>query len=135
MYDGNKVIPGLVIFVALMTFPIWKNMGNAGPLPKLEKPATVKECVRPIQYMRTTHMQLLNAWRDEVIRQGERQPIMVAGVSYEKSLMNGCMSTTCHADKKKFCDECHTYAAVKPYCWDCHFPPKEPLPYQQKEIL
>ena len=34
-----------------------------------------------------------------------------------------CMK--CHTNKEKFCDECHTYAAVKPYCWDCHIQPKE----------
>jgi hypothetical protein len=70
-------------------------------------------------------MQLLDQWRDEVSREGKREPITVGGVAYEKSLMNGCMN--CHSDKKKFCDECHVYTAVKPYCWDCHFPPKETL--------
>jgi hypothetical protein len=39
------------------------------------------------------------------------------------SLQNGCMR--CHSNKKKFCDECHNYMAVKPYCWDCHIQPKE----------
>jgi len=39
------------------------------------------------------------------------------------SLQNGCM--TCHSNKKKFCDECHNYMAVVPYCWDCHIQPKE----------
>jgi hypothetical protein len=73
--------------------------------------------------MRTSHMKLLDDWRDEVLRDGDRTPIEVDGVKYEKSLMNGCMK--CHEDKKKFCDECHTYASVKPYCWDCHFLPKE----------
>ena len=34
------------------------------------------------------------------------------------SLQNECMR--CHSNKKKFCDECHNYMAVKPYCWDCH---------------
>ena len=47
----------------------------------------------------------------------------VEGVKYDRSLMNGCMK--CHTEKKKFCDECHTYTSVKPYCWDCHYVPKE----------
>jgi hypothetical protein len=25
--------------------------------------------------------------------------------------------------KKQFCEECHTYASVKPYCWECHVVP------------
>ena len=123
MYDGKLVIPGLVIFVILMTFPIWKNMGNAGPTPKPEKPVGVTKCVKSVDYMRTSHMQMLDDWRDEALRDGDRKPITIDGVEYDKSLMNGCMK--CHTDKKKFCDECHVYASVKPYCWDCHFLPKE----------
>ena len=123
MYDGKYIIPGLIVFVVLMTFPIWKNMGNAGAVPKPEKPEGVTKCVEPAQYMRTSHMKMLDDWRDEVLRDGDRKPIEIDGVKYEKSLMNGCMK--CHTDKKKFCDECHTYTSVKPYCWDCHFLPKE----------
>ena len=123
MYDAKYIIPGLIVFVALMTFPIWKNMGNAGPVPKPEKPVGVTKCIDSVKYMRTSHMKVLDDWRDESLREGDRAPVVVDGVKYEKSLMNGCLK--CHADKKKFCDECHTYTSVKPYCWDCHFVPKE----------
>ncbi len=123
MYDGKLIIPGLLVFLLLMTFPIWKNMGNAGPVPKLEKPVGVTKCIKSAQYMRTSHMKLLDDWRDESLRDGDRTPVEVDGVKYEKSLMNGCLK--CHTDKKKFCDECHVYASVKPYCWDCHYVPKE----------
>ncbi|MCF6289907.1 MAG: sulfate reduction electron transfer complex DsrMKJOP subunit DsrJ [Desulfobacterales bacterium] len=125
MYDGGKIVPGLIIFVGLMTFPLWYNSGNAGPAPKLEKPAGKTACVKDTHFMRTSHMVLLNQWRDTVLRDGDRTEVTAAGEKYEKSLMLGCMK--CHSDKKKFCDECHQYAAVKPYCWDCHFPPKENL--------
>jgi hypothetical protein len=123
MYDKKLIIPGLIVFVALMTFPIWKNMGNAGPVPKPEKPVGVQKCIDSVQVMRTTHMKILDTWRDEVLREGNRKPIVVEGVQYDKSLMNGCLK--CHPDKKKFCDECHIYTSVKPYCWDCHYVPKE----------
>lgn len=123
MYDRGKIITGLVIFVALMTFPIWYNTGSAGPLPNLEKPEGKKACVAEISYMRSSHMVLLNEWRDEVLRDDKRDMIEVGGEKYERSLMLGCMK--CHTDKKKFCDQCHEYTAAKPYCWDCHFPPKE----------
>ena len=33
-----------------------------------------------------------------------------------------CMS--CHSNKDEFCDRCHDYLAVKPYCWECHVEPK-----------
>jgi len=31
----------------------------------------------------------------------------------------------CHSNKKEFCDKCHNYMAVVPYCWSCHIAPKE----------
>jgi len=123
MYDGKYIIPGLLVFLLLMVSPILFNMGNAGPVPKLEKPKGVTKCVESAQYMRTSHMKVLDDWRDEVLRDGNRAPIEVEGVKYDKSLMNACMK--CHSEKKKFCDECHTYTSVKPYCWDCHYVPKE----------
>ena len=123
MYDGKYIIPGLLVFLLMMTFPIWKNMGNAGPVPKLEKPVGVTKCIESAQYMRSSHMVVLDDWRDEALRDGDRAPVEVDGVKYEKSLQNGCLG--CHTDKKKFCDECHVYASVKPYCWDCHVEPKE----------
>ena len=73
MYDGKYIIPGLIVFVALMTFPIWKNMGNAGPVPKPEKPKGVTKCVESVQFMRTSHMKVLNDWRDEVLRDAVRR--------------------------------------------------------------
>ena len=123
MYDGKVIIPGLLIFLLFMTFPIWRNMGNAGTLPNPEKPAGVTKCVESAQYMRSSHMKVLDEWRDDVLRNGNRAQVEVNGIKYDRSLMNGCMK--CHKEKKKFCDECHVYTSVKPYCWDCHFLPKE----------
>ena len=121
MYGGGRIIFGLVIFVGLMTFPMWYNAMGTRHLPNPEKPKDYKECVEPTQYMRTTHMQLLNIWRDNIVREGGARTgyTLTTHTEYKRSLMNGCMA--CHSDKKKFCDECHNYAAVKPYCWDCHF--------------
>jgi hypothetical protein len=123
MYDLGKIIPGLLIFLALLTFPIWYSAGNAGDVPKPEKPTNAKECVEATDYMRSTHMQLLNDWRDNIVREGGSRTVKVRGVDYPRSLQNGCMK--CHTSKKKFCDTCHDYTAVKPYCWDCHLPPQE----------
>lgn len=126
MYGKARIIPGLLIFLGLMTFPIWHNAGNARQVPKPELPKDSRECVAPVRYMRTTHMQLLNEWRDDILRaSGARSGATANGTEYVRSLQNGCMA--CHASKKKFCDECHTYAAVKPYCWDCHIEPKEAM--------
>ena len=125
MYDTGKIIPGLIVFVGLITFPIWYGFGSAGGhLPNPEKPTNAKECVQPTEYMRSSHMVMLNEWRDDIVRSGAtRQGKTANGTEYIRSLQKGCMK--CHTSKKKFCDECHNYAAVKPYCWDCHIQPKE----------
>ena len=26
----------------------------------------------------------------------------------------------CHSNTAEFCDRCHDYASVRPYCWHCH---------------
>ncbi len=123
MYDSGKIIPGLIIFVLFITFPIWYNQFDAGAAPKLEMPTEAKQCVLPAAEMRANHMKLLNQWRDEVLRDGDRKFFEIEGKRYQKSLQNACMK--CHTSKKKFCDSCHTYASVSPYCWDCHLAPVE----------
>ena len=125
MYDKGIIIPGLIVFVGLVTFPLWYGLGSAGGhLPNPEKPTNAKECVESTEFMRSSHMVMLNEWRDDIVRSGgTRKGTTADGTEYVRSLQKGCMN--CHTSKKKFCDECHTYAAVKPYCWDCHIQPKE----------
>ena len=134
LYDGGKILLGLAVFLAFALFPFYNNIGkvNAKPEPKTDTPAIQewekqygkKECVESKEYMRSEHMQMLNNWRDAVVRDMYRQYVsQTSGKKFNMSLQNGCMK--CHSNKKKFCDECHNYMAVKPYCWDCHIQPQE----------
>lgn len=124
MYDGGKIITGLMIFVLFVTFPIWYNHGDAVAVPKVELPGNSKQCVLPADEMRSEHMKLLNVWRDEVLRTGDRSfNVPIGDKMYQMSLMNTCMQ--CHTNKVKFCDTCHAYASVVPYCWDCHITPED----------
>ncbi len=131
MYNGGKIIVGLIIFIAFFTFPFYYNIGkvNAKPEPKIDTPviqslpAAEKHCVEPKEFMRAEHMQLLNQWRDTAVRDGNRIFEGMKGTKYYISLQNTCMR--CHSNKKEFCDKCHTYMGVRPYCWDCHIAPKE----------
>jgi hypothetical protein len=131
MYNAGKIIIGLIIFIGLVTFPILYSGGKATakPDPKVDTPEILKlpeqdrKCVESKAYMKKEHMKLLNEWRDYVVRDGNTIYTSSAGKQYTMSLQNTCMQ--CHSNKKKFCDECHTYAAVSPYCWDCHIEPKE----------
>lgn len=124
MYNKSTVIPGIIIFVIIVAFPVWYNGLSAGPMPQLElPPGGEQECIAPKSEMRDRHMVILNEWRDDVLRDGNRSYVTVAGKKYVKALQLACME--CHTSKEKFCDECHTYASVKPYCWDCHLTPVE----------
>lgn len=121
MKDKNKILAGLVVFIAIITFPFWFNMGKAAPAPEPEltaKAKAAKTCVMPTTYMTAEHMQLLDVWRHNVVRNGERMFVNADGKLFNMSLSNTCLD--CHSNKAEFCDRCHDYASVDPYCWDCH---------------
>jgi len=128
MQNGSKIIIGLILFLLIVTIPfsfnrlIAKN-GVKGELQVEILPAAGDKCVRNKAYMRANHMDLLNKWRDEVVRQGTRFTESPKGGGMEKSLSNACLD--CHSNKEEFCDKCHNYMAVEPYCWDCHLTAKE----------
>lgn len=124
MYHGKKIIPGLIIFAALATIPFWYNLiaSTGYAKPELALPTDQKECIEPVEHMRAEHMQILNTWRDQVVRNGYRVYTATNGKQWTISLQNTCME--CHANKAEFCDKCHLSAGVEPYCWECHLEPK-----------
>jgi hypothetical protein len=125
MYNARLIIAGIVVFLVLVTYPLWIGLvpGEGKKPPKLELPVGQKECVMPVEYMKENHMKLLVQWRDEVVREGDRTPVTVKGVKYEKSLSGTCFK--CHVKKTTFCDRCHDYLSVSPPCWECHYTPRE----------
>jgi hypothetical protein len=126
MYDAGKIIVGLVVFIILATSPLWLNamLGGSPEVPEIKLPTNGStECVEATDFMRAEHMDLLNQWRDDVVRKGTRDYVSTtSGKVYDMSLSRTCMD--CHSNKAEFCDACHTYMAVSPYCWDCHVEPK-----------
>jgi hypothetical protein len=131
MYDAGKIIVGLAIFLVLVTSPLWFNaLSDAEPtVPELKMPPNgAANCVKDREWMRASHMDLLNEWRDDVVREDDRWYTFTVGgeeKNVAKSLTLTCLD--CHSNKADFCDTCHTYMAVSPYCWDCHVVPKEAL--------
>ena len=134
IYNGGPIFLGILVFLAIALFPFYNNFGkvNAKPEPKVDTPAIQeyekvngkKECVESKEYMRGEHMQILNNWRDSVVRDAYRGYTSTTnGKRWNMSLQNGCLK--CHSNKKKFCDECHNYMSVKPFCFDCHIQPEE----------
>jgi hypothetical protein len=86
-------------------------------LPKFEK-GKGESCVEDTQFMRRNHMDLLKHQRTETMRKGIRTT---------KHSLKKCVE--CHASdktgsvassKEDFCVACHSFAAVKLDCWDCH---------------
>jgi hypothetical protein len=124
MRDRGIIVGGLMLFLGVITFPVWYNLaaGSTAQAPDLALPEKEKPCVAPVEYMRTSHMELLITWRDEVVREQNRKFVAFDGRTHAISLTQTCLR--CHARKADFCDRCHAYAGVSPLCWDCHIDPK-----------
>jgi len=128
MYDGPKVIFGLIVLAAGVAFPFLYNKGKPAkmPQPNFDTPAIKalpkgqRTCVEPTPFMRENHMKLLYHWRDQAVRKGNRQYTGANGKKYVVSLQNTCLR--CHSNYDKFCKECHSFVGVEPNCWGCHVP-------------
>jgi hypothetical protein len=132
MSDKAKIIVGLVVFLVLAAFPIWYAFASGGSKEFIEpeKPANAKACIE--KDMAAMHMDVLDKWRDAVVRGEYSDPQIVKnkdgklvwnsnagkGPEVEMSLTRTCME--CHMRRETFCIRCHDYADVHPYCWECH---------------
>jgi len=108
----------LAMLAALATPAAFAESGRV-PKPVIDI-ANPGQCIASPEVMRRTHMDLLKHQRDKTLREGER---------HAKISLNGCID--CHASKnngsvlgtkENFCQSCHTYAAVKLDCFECHQP-------------
>jgi predicted CXXCH cytochrome family protein len=92
--------------------------GGRTPLPVIEPAKAGTQCVEPAEVMRRNHMRFLEHQRDDTVRGGVR------GAKYS---LKDCID--CHASAKtasvaraetNFCVSCHSYAAVRIDCFECH---------------
>jgi hypothetical protein len=126
MKGKGKIIIGLVILVILVTIPLWYSLvvEGSGPPPEVELPVNETECVEGREFMTAHHMDLLDEWRDAVVREGKKDYTSKAyGKIYYMSLTETCLG--CHTDRDTFCNRCHDYTDVHPYCFDCHLEPRD----------
>lgn len=125
MGDKGKITVGLAIFVILVTFPFWGRLAASGDAqvnrPELDYPADATACVEDTPFMTANHMDLLNSWRDSVVRDGVLEYTAASGEIFQMSLTKTCLD--CHDNRDDFCTRCHDYANVKPTCWECHTTP------------
>ncbi len=127
MNDKKLIIAGLAVFCVLAILPFILSFGKTAPAPEPELTEIAKteldgSCVLPKAEMKVEHMKILDIWRESVVRQGKRI-YESNGNDFTMSLSShkgkdSCLG--CHYNKAQFCDKCHNYASVRPYCWDCH---------------
>ena len=123
-------IAGIMAFVGMAAFPVyWYAVTPHTPFPELELPATEKQCIESLEYMRTDHMRLLHAWRTAVVRDKLFIYTAANGKRFEMNLHRTCMG--CHTSQERFCKRCHDYNGVSLTCWDCHVAPNVPNQAQQ----
>jgi [DsrC]-trisulfide reductase subunit J len=114
---------GIVLAVLLTAGTALAGSSDAtAPASRVPRPlvdaARGEKCVADTDFMRRNHMQLLLHQRDETVHEGVR------GKAFS---LNGCIE--CHASRttgrvigsdQNFCQGCHSYAAVKLDCFECH---------------
>jgi len=124
MRERLLILSGLVVFLALVTLPFWYNAAaKASATLELKRPAAATQCVADTAFMRRSHMEMLNAWRDRRVREGIRTQPASGGRVFDISLTGTCLEE-CHGSRADFCDRCHNYVGLSgPYCWDCHNAP------------
>ena len=92
--------------------------GGRTPRPVIERAAGGTSCVADPAVMRRDHMEMLKHQRDETVH---------GGIRGAKASLKGCID--CHASlatrsvnqaETNFCISCHSYAAVKIDCFECH---------------
>jgi hypothetical protein len=127
-------VPGFCHLVLLLSFaltgatayaadPVPAKTASRVPQPVVDA-ARGGQCVEDPAFMRRNHMELLKHQRDDTMHGGLR------GAKYS---LKTCIE--CHASQAtnsvaatptNFCVSCHTYAAVKIDCFECHAtqPPK-----------
>ncbi len=126
MNDKKMIILGLVIFLITITYPFWHTLSAGAKVtrPVLEKPIGETKCIEEKAFMTANHMQLLNEWRDAVVRNDIAVYTSTAyGAKYEMSLTKTCLK--CHNKREEFCNRCHGYVNINPACWNCHNEQKE----------
>lgn len=110
-----------MLLVMLTVILLGSNAAMAEvPSPTIPK-GNAEKCVLPKDEMRVNHM-------DKILHQ--RDKTMYKGIRTEQFSLKKCIN--CHTvkdesgkvvtykDERHFCNSCHTYAAVKIDCFDCH---------------
>jgi hypothetical protein len=124
IHNAGSILPGLVVFVALVLGPFFLAAGDPYRPPALVLPPAEQavSCIEERAVMASGHMNLLAVWRDAAVRRNTRDYLASDGRIWAVSLEKTCLA--CHVRKADFCDSCHAANLVSPSCWGCHVAPE-----------
>ncbi len=109
--------PVALALLLLATAALAQQAGRT-PQPVVERAVKGSQCVADPALMRRNHMDMLKHQRDDTVH---------AGVRSGQFSLKACIE--CHASRAtgsvaqgetNFCVSCHSYAAVKIDCFECH---------------
>ena len=128
MRNKTNIVVGVLVFLLVVTSPIWLNLGKSAEASEVEVsydtptinalPEDERHCIYDADYMRENHMEILHQWKVQVVRDDNRVMVTPDGREYEMSLQNTCLD--CHSNYDEFCEKCHNANGVDPNCWTCH---------------
>ena len=115
-----KLLVGLVV---LTIIPLLVLAGDLQPVVPRVPAGKATQCVEPTEIMRRDHMEFILHQRDKTVH---------SGIRTSKYSLKQCIN--CHVNpdasgeyphyalgnEEHFCSSCHTYAAVKIDCFQCH---------------
>ena len=112
MRNKTNIVVGVLVFLLVLTSPIWLNLGKSAEASQVEVsldtptinalPEDERQCIYDTDYMLKNHMEILHQWKVQVVRDGNRT----------------CLD--CHSNYDEFCEKCHDANGVDPNCWTCH---------------
>ena len=107
-----------LLLSALFAYTGFTPVYAGAPKAFIEEPVKGEHCVEDERYMRRNHMELLKHHRDKTVHEGIRtkQHSLKECINCHAGKQTGSVT----ASKENFCVSCHSYAAVKIDCFDCH---------------
>ncbi|MGD8307893.1 MAG: sulfur reduction protein DsrJ [Chromatiales bacterium] len=83
--------------------------------------AGLDQCVRPTEWMRRNHMELIKHQRNKTVHLGVRnEDLSLAGCVYCHVQYDASRQPIAINSEGQFCDSCHEFAAVTLDCFQCH---------------